>query len=1167
MKKLCMTMMMLLVLLLAAATAEGAAAYIDRDGREQSLTAACTPVREETTLWQGSDEGTWLIVDRNVTVSGRISVSKRVNLILADGCTLSAPKGISVREGCSLTIYGQWRGTGCLKAGEAADKNYAGIGGEDSFHNVGTITINGGTVTAHGGAHSAGIGGGGLSAGEGLAAGGFITINGGTVTAMGGWNGAGIGGGSRSSASVTINGGTVTATGGFEAAGIGSGFFASRRNRSRVTIAGGEIVAQGGFSGSGIGGGKQGVGGEVTISGGTVTATGGIYGSGIGGGEHGGGGVLQINGGVVVARGGSVAKQRTAAIGAGEYGSGSGTLTLNPTQGDEHTYILVRDGDTERIIDGYRSPTKNFADELSSRPSLMLGEVRLRPVSIEAEDMFVPCQGGQEITYDPDYISIQDGVNREEMTVLYGIPQDDDTLLWRAEGPADVGIYVVRLTHPAFSHGGMIFAPINRYAILVVTKAEREEPKAAQVLVRAESLSGACDGSLTPAQGVTGLEYRKQGERAYTALNGSRNNLPSGVYEVRFAEDATHEPSNPLAVTIGEGALRTITYTAKGYLGSYAENQVSGIEIAVTDPVDAAVTYSEDGMRYSAVCPAYTDAGEYTVYYRIEREHYAPVTGSECVRIEKAERAEPTPAQVNVLTGVSPYAYRTSGSGSLIPAEGVTGLEYRKQGEATYQTLPEGGVSLPSGIYEIRFAESENHRASAPLAVSVGQEELKTIVYSAQGYVGSYDGQAHSVSVTVHESAGAMVKYITDGGDYLADAPAYADAGSYEVRFRIEGRGYATVEGSVHVLIGLADTAVPSASQVLAAGESTAGAGDGSLAPADGITGLEYRKRGEEAFVPLDGEKPDLEAGVYEVRFSGNANHRPSACLSVAIGAGDLKTISFNVKGYTGGYRQDRTGGISVYDVEPADAAVSYSEDGRSFALRNPTYTDAGSYTVYYRIEKPGYTTVTGCSEVTIAKAGQDMPNVYVSGGMLMGTAEGMEYRLADEESYMGIASSGSIELAAGTYCVRFAEKRNYRASADALVVVEKGKETTYRILEGEEQSVTVGECRALIFRASGPLERFVGICMDGRPVDAPCYTVKAGSTIVTLKSDYVQTLAEGTHVLSIRYTDGQADVAFTVKKAVQLPQTGDSEGVVIWLTLCVVCAASALLLRHRKHV
>ena len=71
----------------------------------------------------------------------------------------------------------------------------------------------------------------------------------------------------------------------------------------------------------------------------------------------------------------------------------------------------------------------------------------------------------------------------------------------------------------------------------------------------------------------------------------------------------------------------------------------------------------------------------------------------------------------------------------------------------------------------------------------------------------------------------------------------------------------------------------------------------------------------------------------------------------------------------------------------------------------------------------------------------------------------------------------------------------------------------------------------------------------------------------MTLKSDYVQTLAEGTHVLSIRYTDGQADVAFTVKKAVQLPQTGDSEGVAIWLTLCVVCAASALLLRHRKHV
>jgi hypothetical protein len=225
------------------------------------------------------------IVNQNVEISNRITVSGDVNLILADGYTLNAGKGINVSEGNSLTIYGQTNQTGALII-ESVDEKNAGIGGngvvggDDLTGTAGTITICGGTVTAKGGNCAAGIGGGYKGAG------GTISIIGGTVTAVGGENAAGIGGGvnGASGGTVTISGGTVTATGGeydgkTGGAGIGGGFCDSG---GTVTISGGTVIATGGSTGAGIGGGYMGAGGTVTISGGTVTATGNSGGAGIG---------------------------------------------------------------------------------------------------------------------------------------------------------------------------------------------------------------------------------------------------------------------------------------------------------------------------------------------------------------------------------------------------------------------------------------------------------------------------------------------------------------------------------------------------------------------------------------------------------------------------------------------------------------------------------------------------------------------------------------------------------------------------------------------------------------------------------------------------------------------------------------------------------------------
>ena len=262
-----------------AATATNVS-YLAASGKSQTC-ASATVVESGTTAWSNG----WYVVNSNVTIENRVTVSGAVHLILADGCTLTANHGIQVEGSNALTIYGQANGTGKLIATANSSGN-AGIGGngggKGSGGSCGTIIINGGTVTANGGRGSdveswdpqigggAGIGGGfGATSGGN---GGTVTINGGTVTANGGFGtqmggGAGIGGGSSvapqsgnggSGGSVTINGGTVTANGGSGAqcsggAGIGGGYgYMSGGIGGSVTITGGMVTANGG---AGIGGG------------------------------------------------------------------------------------------------------------------------------------------------------------------------------------------------------------------------------------------------------------------------------------------------------------------------------------------------------------------------------------------------------------------------------------------------------------------------------------------------------------------------------------------------------------------------------------------------------------------------------------------------------------------------------------------------------------------------------------------------------------------------------------------------------------------------------------------------------------------------------------------------------------------------------------------------
>ena len=121
-----------------------------------------------------------------------------------------------------------------------------------------------------------------------------------------------------------------------------------------------------------------------------------------------------------------------------------------------------------------------------------------------------------------------------------------------------------------------------------------------------------------------------------------------------------------------------------------------------------------------------------------------------------------------------------------------------------------------------------------------------------------------------------------------------------------------------------------------------------------------------------------------------------------------------------------------------------------------------------------------------------------------------------------------------------------------------------YEILNGANSKWTQDSDGNISVRGSGEFSKFVGVKVDGKTVDEKYYTVKEGSTIVTLKPEYLNTLTAGKHTLEIVWTDGTADTTFTVdaKSAntdTKSPQTGDSSSIALWIALLLVSSAGVL--------
>lgn len=99
------------------------------------------------------------------------------------------------------------------------------------------------------------------------------------------------------------------------------------------------------------------------------------------------------------------------------------------------------------------------------------------------------------------------------------------------------------------------------------------------------------------------------------------------------------------------------------------------------------------------------------------------------------------------------------------------------------------------------------------------------------------------------------------------------------------------------------------------------------------------------------------------------------------------------------------------------------------------------------------------------------------------------------------------------------------------------GDVTVYTVTNGIGSEWKADKKIGLTFTANGNFEKFTGVKIDGKLVDKKHYDAKSGSTIATLKVDYLKTLKTGNHIITFVYTDGEISTNFKIKEA-----TGSSD-------------------------
>ena len=276
----------------------------------------------------------------------------------------------------------------------------------------------------------------------------------------------------------------------------------------------------------------------------------------------------------------------------------------------------------------------------------------------------------------------------------------------------------------------------------------------------------------------------------------------------------------------------------------------------------------------------------------------------------------------------------------------------------------------------------------------------------------------------------------------------------------------------------------------------------------------------------------NVEAGTATVTATGKGNYSGTTTATFTIGkAGITPTAPTAVEGLV--YTAQAQTLIGAGQAEGGE--MQYSLDGENYSTALPQGTDAGEYTVYYKVvgDKNHNDTEALTMTAAIAPAG-------LTAVMLEET--NFVYNQQEQTAQVATVSAGTLSVPEGSYDVTGNKATN--AGTYYVTVTGKGNFTGRATAQW-----SIVDADAKLFRVSISPKTFVYDGTEKRPE----VTVKSGSTVLTEGTDfkvgYYFNVNAGTAVVIVtgyRNYSGTSTASFTIEKAdVGLTAPTAAEGLV----------------------
>ena len=131
------------------------------------------------------------------------------------------------------------------------------------------------------------------------------------------------------------------------------------------------------------------------------------------------------------------------------------------------------------------------------------------------------------------------------------------------------------------------------------------------------------------------------------------------------------------------------------------------------------------------------------------------------------------------------------------------------------------------------------------------------------------------------------------------------------------------------------------------------------------------------------------------------------------------------------------------------------------------------------------------------------------------------------------------------------------------------------KFVSGANQEWTKGRKDGLTFKIDTDIKEFKKVLVDGKGLKDTDYNIKSGSTILTLKPSFLDTLSAGKHKIRFEFNTGSVEAYFTVKDKENSSQTESANTGVqnkygLWIVLLLVAAGGlagfGILSKRRKN-